>query len=246
MAYDVIKTIGGREYRYRVQSERDAQTGKTRNRWTYVGRVDRGVDGDVAKARAARPNARLRLLAAAEKLLEGGDASAVTADSIAAAAGVAHGTFYRYFRDRSDALEALARHLRETGAIGDERLLDDAVVSREAARRDVRAWIVEKLRIARDRRASIRTWHTLIASDARLAAYREERRDSTLRRLREHLAILTQRGLAHVADPASTAATLIALFDGVIRATILESDRLDDAVIGAAADVAERAIFAQL
>lgn len=244
MAYEVVKTIAGRAYRYAVRSERDPDTGKTRNRWTYLGRVV--SEGGSAKVRVPRRNARLRLLEATEALLAGGEASAVTADAIARAAGVAHGTFYRYFADRSAALRALAQHIRETRGIGDDRLLRDDIESRDAARAGIRAWIVDKLRTARDRRASLRAWHALIASDAQLAAYREERREAVLRRLGEHLAVLCARGYARVADPGSIAANLIALFDGLLRATILENDNLDDARIAAAADIAERAIFAEL
>jgi hypothetical protein len=42
MAYEVTKLVNGRPYRYRVRSERDPDTGKTRNRWTYLGRGDGG------------------------------------------------------------------------------------------------------------------------------------------------------------------------------------------------------------
>ncbi len=241
MAYDVVKTIGGREYRYRVQSERDPISGKIRNRWTYVGRVS--GEGAVAKLRPVRTNARTRLLAAAEHLLEAGEAAELTVDSIARAAGVAHGTFYRYFRDRSDVLEALARHLKATRAVGDDGLLRDDVTSLADARRGVRTWMSERLRFALQRRAAVRAWSTLVASEARLAAYREERRDSTRRRLHEHLEVLTSRGFADVSDPASTAMMLMALVDGVIRATILESDSLSAAHIDAATEIADRAIF---
>ncbi len=78
-----------------------------------------------------------------------------------------------------------------------------------------------------------------------MAAYREERRESTLRRLREHLAVLTERGLADVVDPESTARILGALIEGIMRTMLLENDSLDDAGIRAAADVAERAVFAR-
>jgi AcrR family transcriptional regulator len=244
MAYEVVKTIGSRQYRYRVQSERDAASGKTRNRWTYLGRVAGEPDG--GKPQPPRSNARLRLLEAAEGLLAGGDPAAVTADAIAAAAGVAHGTFYRYFRDRSDALEALARHIKSTRGIGDDRLLRDDVASRAAARAGIRAWVVDKLRYARTHRAALRAWYALIASDARLAAYREERREATFTRLRDHIDALNARGFAQVADPAATAAGLIALHEGIVRASVLELDRLDDAAIAAAAEIAERALFAQL
>jgi TetR/AcrR family transcriptional repressor of nem operon len=183
------------------------------------------------------------LLEAAGALLALGDASAVTVDAIAAAAGVAHGTFYRYFRDRSQALEELARHIRATQGLGDDRSLRDDVDSRAAARAGVRRWIIDRLRSSRERRTSLCAWYALIASDARLSAYREERREATLARLRVHIDVLTQRGFASVADPAATAAGLVALVDGITRASILERDRLDDAGIAAAADIAERALF---
>jgi AcrR family transcriptional regulator len=241
MAYEVVKTIGTRQYRYGVQSERDAHTGKFRNRWTYLGRV--ASERDVAKARAVRPNARLRLLEAAEHLLAAGDASALTVDAIASAAGVAHGTFYRYFRDRSDALEELARHIRASSGIGDDRLLRDDVAALNAARVGVRRWIIDKLRYAREHRASLCAWYALIASDVRLTAYREERREATFSRLRDHIEVLNARAFARVADPASTAAGLIALYDGIVRTSILERGQLDDAAIDAAADIVERALF---
>jgi AcrR family transcriptional regulator len=243
MAYEVVKTIGARQYRYRVQSERDPVSGKTRNRWTYLGRL---VSGEAAEpARLPRPNSRLRLLEAAEGLLAAGDPAAVTVDAIAAAAGVAHGTFYRYFRDRSDALEALARHIRATRGKADDGLLCDDVASIEAARAGVRRWLVEKLRYAREHRLKLCAWYALIASDARLTAYREERREGTIARLREHIGVLSERGFVAVADAASTAAGLMALVDGIVRASVLERDSLDDTGIAAAADIVERALFAR-
>jgi AcrR family transcriptional regulator len=242
MAYEVLKTIGGRQYRYRVESERDPQTHKVRNRWTYLGRV---VGDDVHAPRAARPNARLRLLQGCARLLSSGDPAAVTVSAIAAEAGVAHGTFYRYFRDRSGVLEALAGHLRETRGIDDRQLRDD-VDSLAAARSGVRSWVTEKLRYAREERASYCAWQALVASESRLAAYREERREMTLTRLREHIVALAARGWVDVADTAATAATLLALLDGTCRAAVLECDCLDEARITATADLAERALFARL
>ena len=85
MAYEVVKTIGARQYRYRVQSERDPLTGKSRNRWAYIGRVV--SERNVAAVRPPRTNARLRLLEAVERLLAAGDASAVTVAAITGAAG---------------------------------------------------------------------------------------------------------------------------------------------------------------
>ena len=39
VAYKVTKRIGGRAYLYRVESQRDPETGRRRNRWTYLGRA---------------------------------------------------------------------------------------------------------------------------------------------------------------------------------------------------------------
>ncbi len=83
--------------------------------------------GTVLGRRAAAPGlrkterTRLRLLAATAERLEAGDEqAALRVSDIAAAAGLAHGTFYRYFPDRPAAVEALlgdfALHLRDSMA----------------------------------------------------------------------------------------------------------------------------------
>ena len=92
MAYEVTKLVNGRPYRYRVRSERDPATGKTRNRWTYLGRVDAGRGPATLKP---RPNAREALLDALERLLDRSEPGDVTAAAVSVEAGLAHGTFYR-------------------------------------------------------------------------------------------------------------------------------------------------------
>src|SRR6185312_10108320 len=104
MAYEVTKLVNGRPYRYRVRSERDSVTGKTRNRWTYLGRGEAGAAPAPARP---RPNARDALLDALERLLDRHDPRDVTAGAVSVEAGLAHGTFYRYFRNRDDAIRAL-------------------------------------------------------------------------------------------------------------------------------------------
>ena len=243
MAYDVIKTIRGREYRYRVQSERDPASGKTRNRWTYVGRV--ASERSAPPVRAKPSEGRARLLAALERILERGDAAAVTADAIAREAGVAHGTFYRYFADRTTALRALAEHMRAIRGLAEERLRAD-VVSAAQARVDLRAWIERRLSDAVERRTSLRAWYALMASDPKLAAFRAGRRAEVMQLLAEYFSALTLRGFASVVDSAATASALYAMIDGFSRATILEGEPLLPAQIAAAADIAERAVFAPL
>jgi AcrR family transcriptional regulator len=61
---------------------------------------------------------RLKLLAAAAELLaDGGEAAALRVGDVARRAGLAHGTFYRYFEDRQAVVEAVvaafARFLRQ-------------------------------------------------------------------------------------------------------------------------------------
>ncbi|GAC1416648.1 MAG: hypothetical protein NVSMB64_26820 [Candidatus Velthaea sp.] len=241
MAYEVIKRIGGREYRYRVQSERDAATGKRRNRWTYLGRVS-SERVRAAEKRMRPSDTERRVLEALERLLERGDPKAVTADAIAAEAGIAHGTFYRYFKDRTAALEAFARHFRTTRGSAEENLRD-GVASAAQARAGMRQWISEKLRAAVERPASLRVWYALMASDARLAAFRIERRAATLQRMSEHLTHLAARGFAPLRDPEGTAAALFAMIDGMISGAIVDAEPLDERRIAAAAEVAERGVF---
>ena len=64
MAYEVTKLVNGRPYRYRVRSERDPESGKVRNRWTYLGRVDANRPHAAVKP---RPNAREALLDSLER-----------------------------------------------------------------------------------------------------------------------------------------------------------------------------------
>jgi len=67
VAYEVIKRVGGRAYRYRVESYRDPETRRVRGKWTYLGRVE--GEGTLSPERQARPSSRTRLLNALEELL---------------------------------------------------------------------------------------------------------------------------------------------------------------------------------
>jgi len=243
MAYTVSKTINGRSYLYRVEGYRDPQTGKTRNRWTYLGRAATETRGAVLPAaRPPRGSSRQRLIEATERLLERGDDVAVTPSAIATEAGVAHGTFYRHFRDRSEALEALVAHIRRTQGTTDDEFWVE-VSDEHAARAALRAWIVAKLQVMRDRPEFIRGFYRLVASDPKIAAFRDERRAALLSRLRDYLALLNERGFSRLADPAATAHVLHALYDGIYRQHTFDKTPIDDAIVHAAADLVERTVF---
>ncbi|MGH7756575.1 MAG: TetR/AcrR family transcriptional regulator, partial [Vulcanimicrobiaceae bacterium] len=113
MPRDVVKTIRGRAYRYRVESYRDPATGKTRGRWTYLGKVaaDDGA-GTVAGTRRDAGKTRAALLDATERLLGVIDLGKLTAAGIATEAGLGHGTFYRHFRNKGEAVRTAIERYR--------------------------------------------------------------------------------------------------------------------------------------
>jgi AcrR family transcriptional regulator len=242
MAYEVTKIVNGRPYRYRVRSERDPGSGKMRNRWTYLGRVTPGGDPVAVKR---RPNAREALLDAMERMLERADPEAVTAAAVAIEAGVAHGTFYRYFPNKAAAVHALAERLRSARA-GDLALLDDAPAGLAQARRALRAWTEAVLRTKTDRPGLVRVWYALAARDAAFQAAGRERRDASRRRLEGWLADLTARAIVGLPDPESTAGVLFVMLDGIGRDAVAAGEPLDDARIAAAVDLVERSVFGRL
>lgn len=243
MAYEVVKTIGARAYRYRVESVRDEQTGKRRNRWTYLGRAE----GQPARRapRAPRGQARERLLDALVRLLESRDFDALTADAIATEAGLAHGTFYRHFPDKRAALLAAFERLRERRGPALAALRDDARTV-EAARAGLREAVGGILRGQADNPGLLRAYFGLAMRDPELGQERRERRAAIVRRIGEHLRALHAHGLARLNDPDATAAALFAMLDGFYRDALFDGAVLDGAKIAAAQEVTERAVFAQI
>jgi AcrR family transcriptional regulator len=240
MAYEVTKTIAGRAYRYRVESIRDPETGKRRNRWTYVGRTDSGQSAPAAPRR--RTNAKARLLDALERLLADRDIGAVTADAIASEAGLAHGTFYRYFRNKGDAVRAALDRTREKRVAIAERLRAETATAAEV-RAGLREAIESSLRTPAEHPTLLRATYALIMRDAEFAAQHREQRAKGTRTLGEYFAEWTARGIADVAHPEATAGALIAMVDGLYREAMIDGTVLDDDRIAAALEVIDRAVF---
>ncbi len=243
MAYEVTKTIAGRRYRYQVESVRDPASGKRRSRWTYLGRAE-----DERAARpAAKPrgDARARLLDALERLLDGRDFTALTADAVASEAGLAHGTFYRHFRDKRAALRAALERVREGRGPALDALADD-VASVGEARAGIRRLVESVLRSPAEHPALLRAYYALSLRDEEFAGERRERKAAASKRLGEHLTALRARGLATVADPEATAGALFAMLDGFYREAVVDGTALDETRIAGAAEVMERAVFGVL
>ncbi len=243
MAYEVTKTIAGRSYRYRVESVRDPQTGKRRSRWTYLGRAE---DEPAARpARRPRGDGRARLLDALERLLESRDFAALTADAVASEAGLAHGTFYRHFRDKRAALRAALERVRESrGPALDE--LAGGEASAAEARAGIRRLVDAVLRSPAEHPALLRAYYAISLRDEEFARERRERRAAASKRLSEYLETLRARGLATVNDPEATAGALFAMLDGFYREAVVDGTPLDEARIAGAAEVMERAVFGVL
>jgi AcrR family transcriptional regulator len=242
MAYEVTKLVNGRPYRYRVRSERDPASGKTRNRWTYLGR------GDTARGPAEpkpRPNAREALLDALERLLDRSDAAEVTAGAVSVEAGLAHGTFYRYFRNRVDAIRALADRLRSARA-AELGLIDESPADVLAARAALRGWTAVLLRARTEHPGLVRALYSLAASDAELRAALRERRDSYARRLTAWLEMLAKRGIVAVPISEATGTVLFAMLDGIGREALAAGEALEETHVAAAIDLIERAVFGTL
>ncbi len=137
MSYEVTKTIRGRDYRYKVESYRDPQSGKVRNRWHYLGKGH----GEAPRRRTSAADTRAKLMAALKRLLDRQAWGDITALDIAAEAGVAPATLYRYFQSREAVLQACAIDAND---LLDLRLAELLHVADDvtAERTRLRAWTV--------------------------------------------------------------------------------------------------------
>jgi AcrR family transcriptional regulator len=242
MAYEVTKRIAGRAYLYRVESIRDPETGRRRNRWTYLGRAQREEGSSKAEQPKRRGDARERLLDALERLLDRHDFGEVTADAIAVEAGLAHGTFYRHFGDKRAALLAVLQRLRERRGAVTAGLRDD-VQSEAEARAGLRAMAETMLRAPAAHPAVLRTFFLLALRDPEIVRERRDRRALLTAAIGEHLRSLTARGLARVHDADATAAALLAMLDGFYREAVIDETPLDEPRIAAALEAIDRAVF---
>ncbi len=243
MAYEVVKTIAGRGYRYQVERVRDAATGKARSRWTYLGRVVPTAEAAPPRRRAG--DARERMLDALERLLATRDFAAVTAAAIVAEAGFAHGTFYRHFRDKRDALRAALERIRAARGPVVEYMHRD-VAGADDARAAFRAFVVSVLRSPAEHPALFRAYQALALRDPEIALERRERLATGTRTIAAYLTALTARGLADVPDPGAAAAAVLAMIDGLYREAVLDGYALDDQRVRGTADFLERAVFGRV
>lgn len=219
MAYEVIKRVGGRAYRYRVESYRDPETRRVRGKWTYLGRVE--GEGTLSPERQARPSSRDRLLNALEALLELRDLSALTTGIIASSAGLAYGTFYRYFKDVHHIVrEAMLRYSATHDGLREELFAD--VSTGEAAQLKIATWVDKMIAEAQAQRGLIRAWHVASNQDQALILERQNRFDASVEGFAKFLERLNAAGLTNVRSPAFNAYALVALSTAIARECAVE------------------------
>lgn len=236
MAYEVVKTIRGHRYRYSVESRRDEETGRVRNKWTYIGRADTESPQPV-KRRSANES-RERIAAAFLRLIQTTGWNDLTAAAIAREAGVSDGTFYRYFHSRKDVLDFCTARVN--------RLLDDRLNELHAIAGDLaserarlRVWAIDLLRDPPGPPALFRVWAAVGSPEIRKARYSRR-----IRAFRLYLQLLAQRGYISTTDDHERIAVALSLIQQMFtRRSLVEDALLHDEEFAAVGETFERLVF---
>jgi AcrR family transcriptional regulator len=217
MAYEVIKRRGKRAYRYSVEYYHDAD-GKGKTRWLYVGPVGDGSEplSTTPKVhKKSQQDTAGRLLDALERLLARSPYTEITASAIAIEAEVAHGTFYRHFKDKRDALRASMQRLTERA----EHLahLDAPGEDLERERTRIRDWIIHKLATVSEYPTVWRAWAALAERDEHVTEVRRVLRNKYRGMLQDYLEQLRTLGHSTVTDTYSLSQLVFAIMYGVLQ-----------------------------
>jgi len=244
LSYEVTKCIKGRDYRYRVESARDPETGRAGTRWVYLGKLENG-ELVLPVRSVSRRVTHDEIVAVTAKLLESRDASRVTVSVIAHHAGISPGTFYRHFDDRDAAFSAALATLCER-CFDELPPLDPPARSDAEERARLNGWF-EALYQATLRGRAFRWFLTSPGHDkleATLAAATLRTDPSKL--LATYFRTLHDAGLARIADAESLANGIIRLHLSIVRDMALHGDAEARAAERWAAvfPVIERAVFA--
>jgi AcrR family transcriptional regulator len=234
MGQEIIKRVGERAYRYRVDRVLDPKTGRSRAKWTYLGRL---TDSASPQASDRAATMRTRLLDAVERVLERTDYR-----ELASEAGVSHGTFYRYFKDKREAVGAALDRVKET--IDRQRpRFDDRIASREEERLRVRQWVISVVHAPIERTGLLRAWYDVLSDDLELRTARDARRQTHQADFAAYLDRLASAGIIEPVVQAAFATSLLALFDAIFRSIATEQRVVDQAFVDGVAAVFDRAIF---
>lgn len=238
MAYEVIKRVSGRAYRYRVESYRDPVTRRVRGKWTYLGRVE--GEGTLSPQRRSRPTSRDRLLDAVERLLEHHDLPELSSGMVASEAGLAYGTFYRNFRDVAHVVrEAMVRDTARLGRLGERFTERPGGLNDE--REKLSAWVREAIGVALARPGLFRAWLVTSNQDSTVVAECQRRTDENVATLAHYLQALRSARIATLATPQFSAYAVVALVVAAAREAALDGEFSSEKLDGILAVVLELA-----
>lgn len=237
MAYEVLKSIGRHRYRYVVESYRDPDTGKVRNKWTYAGRADEAEHAAPAR-RASADQTRKSLAAAFLRLVERHALDDVTPTAIAREAKFSSATFYRHFRSRDDLVAfCTQRAMNDLNA----RLADLHAIASSAQRERLRlrALAVDLVRRPSAPPGLFRAWSVLSPEKVR-----EERHTRRIKAFSEYIEELAARG--YISAPQHVRRLAIALSMIVhtfTRRSVIENRLLSEEDYAVVGDTFTRLVF---
>lgn len=175
------------------------------------------------QARALRT--RAALLEAAERELSERGHAATTAQSIAARAGVATGSFYQYFADKDAALRDVAA---ERLHALEQRLLALGPLTPTVPARDARRAVLAILDAVLDYHREDRGLHAVLTERRHVDPQLDRLTHASERRLVQHLTQLLS-GLGLRGDLEARAFVLYGLIEGCVHAHVLATPMLPDA-----------------
>jgi AcrR family transcriptional regulator len=228
VAYEVIKRVSGRAYRYRVESYRDPETRRVRGKWTYLGRVE--GEGTLSPERKARPSSRDRLLDAVERLLETNELATISTGMVASEAGLAYGTFYRHFRDLAHVVrDAMVRETANLESLNERFNEEPGTAETEHAK--LVSWVRETIATVLARPGLFRAWHVTSNHDWPVVAERQRRFEANVEHMAGYLERLRAAGIAKT-TPAFSAYAIMALVGAAAREAAIDKAFSEDKHMG--------------
>lgn len=241
MPYEVIKRVGKRAYRYRVESYRDPESGRSKGRWTYLGRYHEPLETEERKLAEQQENAtRDRLLNAFEELLRETSFDEVTIDAIVTCANVSHATFYRHFKNkRAMLIAAIERVKDELNPTSVLRVTSSDVAGE---RKKLRQFFHQIL----NRGIASGLVRALLEArfyDPMVHAFWDAFLKLRVQMWSRYIAELNEHGMGHGDDPQRLSALLMMFGQGTISEISLHRGKLTEQDADALADMFGRIVF---
>ncbi len=156
-------------------------------------------------------------------------------DDIVEAAGVSHGSFYRYFENKEDLFHVLAEQAAAAMVELTDRFPEGADPDPDA----IRAWLQEWFTTYRDNGGVISVWQEIDYQDPRLAAFSLEVALVTFDRLAR---IVHQRGFG---DSSVDALVLLSVMERIPYSVIAMRHLGEDEALDASTFIVRRGLFGQ-